>query len=166
MREPEQTSASRGRLRARTPWARSAATPLRDFLNAETGGAVVLLAATLVALGWANSPWRHSYESVWTTTLTIRLGHSGVSQDLRHCVNDGLMTFFFLVLGLEAKRELDIGQMRERRRLAIPPAAALGGMALAVTIYLAFNAGARHADPAEGRLRPAVLAAGICLRST
>ena len=61
--------------------------------------------------------------------------------DLREWVNEGLMTFFFLVVGLEAKRELDLGQLRERRRLAIPVVAALGGMALPVAIYLAFNAG-------------------------
>jgi len=90
---------------------------------------------------WANSPWPDSYESVWTTRLSIRLGDSGISQDLRHWVNGGLMTFFFLVVGLEAKRELDMGQLRDRRRIAIPLVAALGGMALPVAIYLAFNAG-------------------------
>jgi Na+/H+ antiporter NhaA len=100
-----------------------------------------MLFATLAALVWANSPWPHSYESVWTTTLSIRLGHSGISQDLRHWVNDGLMTFFFLVVGLEAKRELDMGQLRDRRRAAIPLVAALGGMGFPVAIYLGFNLG-------------------------
>ena len=88
-----------------------------------------LLLVTVAALLWANSPWPHSYESVWTTQLSIRLGHSGISQDLRHWVNEGLMTFFFLVVGLEAKRELDVGQLRDRRRVAIPFVAAIGGMA-------------------------------------
>ncbi len=129
------------RFSERTAWARNLAAPLRDYLNTETGGAVALLAATVAALVWANSPWPHSYESVWTTTLSITLGSSGISQDLRHWVNEGLMTFFFLVVGLEAKRELDVGQLRERRRVAIPLVAALGGMALAVAIFLAFNAG-------------------------
>jgi Na+/H+ antiporter NhaA len=129
------------RFSERTAWARNLAAPLRDYLNTETGGALALLAATVAALVWANSPWPHSYESVWTTPLSIRVGSSGISQDLRHWVNEGLMTFFFLVVGLEAKRELDVGQLRERRRVAIPLVAALGGMALAVAIYLAFNAG-------------------------
>ena len=131
----------RQRFSERTAWARNLAAPLRDFLSTETGGAVALLAATVAALVWANSPWPHSYESVWTTTLSIRIGSSGISQDLRHWVNDGLMTFFFLVVGLEAKRELDVGQLRERRRLALPLVGALGGVTLPVLIYTAFNAG-------------------------
>ncbi len=66
-----------------------------------------------------TSPWSSTYESVWTTTLSIHIGSAGISTDLRHWVNEGLMTFF-LVVGLEAKRELDLGELRERRRLAIP----------------------------------------------
>ena len=75
------------------------------------------------------------------TKLSITIGGGGISADLRHWVNEGLMTFFFLVVGLEAKRELDMGELRERRRLAIPVFAALGGMTVPVAIYLAFNAG-------------------------
>jgi Na+/H+ antiporter NhaA len=101
----------------------------------------VLLAAAAAALVWANSPWPDSYESFWATKLSITLGSDGISLDLRHWVNEGLMTFFFLVVGLEAKRELDTGELRERQRLAIPVAAAVGGMAVPVAIYLAFNAG-------------------------
>ena len=130
----------------RTAWARNLAAPLRDFLSTETGGAAVLLCAAVAALLWANSPWSDSYESVWTTTLSIRLGDAGIAQDLRHWVNEGLMTLFFLVLGLEAKRELDIGQLRERRRITIPLIAAAGGMAVPILIYLAFNAGGSGAD--------------------
>jgi Na+/H+ antiporter NhaA len=125
----------------RTAWARNLATPVRDFLSAETGSAVVVLAAAVVALVWANSPWSHSYDSVWGTRLSIRLGGGVISADLRQWVNQGLMTFFFLVLGLEAKRELDLGELRERSRLAVPVFGALGGMAVPVAIYLAFNAG-------------------------
>src|SRR5438132_1156251 len=125
----------------RTAWARSLAAPVRNFLTTETGSAAVLLAAAVLALVWANSPWSSSYESVWTTNLSIRLGGGSVSLDLRHWVNEGLMTFFFLVIGLEAKREFDMGELRERRRLAIPVLAAAGGMALPVAIYEAFNAG-------------------------
>jgi Na+/H+ antiporter NhaA len=125
----------------KTAWARNLAAPVRGFLSTETGGALVLLAAAVAALLWANSPWSDSYESFWTTKLSITLGSDGISLDLRHWVNEGLMTFFFLVVGLEARRELDTGQLRERRRLAIPVAAALGGMAVPVGIFLAFNAG-------------------------
>ena len=125
----------------RTAWARSLATPVRDFLTTETGSAAVLLAAVIVALIWANLPSSDSYESVWTTKLTIQLGGGEISADLRTWVNEGLMTFFFLVVGLEAKREFDVGELRERRRLTIPVFAALGGMGVPIAIYLAFNAG-------------------------
>ncbi len=125
----------------RTAWARNLATPVRDFLGTETGGAIVLLVGTVLALLWANSPWSHSYEQFWTTKLAITIGGGGISADLRHWVNEGLMTFFFLVVGLEAKREFDLGELRDRRRLTIPAVAAIGGMAFPIAIYLAFNAG-------------------------
>jgi Na+/H+ antiporter NhaA len=117
------------------------AAPVRDFLSNETGSAAVLLAAAVAALLWANSPWSDSYESVWTTHLSIQLGGSGISLTLREWVNEGLMTFFFLVVGLEAKRELDLGELRERQRLTVPVLASIGGMTCAVLIFLAFNAG-------------------------
>jgi Na+/H+ antiporter NhaA len=125
----------------RTAWARNLAAPVRNFLNTETVGAVAMLGAAIAALVWANSPWPHSYESVWTTKLSITLGGHGISADLRQWVNEGLMTLFFLVVGLEAKRELDLGELRERRRLAIPVFGAIGGVLLPVGIYMAFNAG-------------------------
>src|SRR5919109_3383369 len=122
------TPLSAGLFTGRTAWARNLATPVRDFLSAETGGAVVLAGAAVAALLWANSPWSETYESFWTTKLSISLGSESISLDLRHWVNEGLMTFFFLVIGLEAKRELDMGELRERRRLGIPVVAAAGGM--------------------------------------
>src|SRR3954469_13678442 len=125
----------------RTAWARNLATPVRHFLSTETGSAAVLLVAAVAALVWANSPWPDSYETVWTTKLSITLGGADLSMDLRHWVNEGLMTFFFLVVGLEAKRELDLGELRERSRVAIPVIAAIGGLAVPVAIYLAVNAG-------------------------
>jgi Na+/H+ antiporter NhaA len=82
-----------------------------------------------------------SYDSFWETTLSIELGGAGIALDLREWVNSGLMTFFFFVLGLEARREFDLGELRERRRFALPLLAGIGGMAVAVAIYLAFNAG-------------------------
>jgi hypothetical protein len=103
----------------RTAWARNLAAPVRDFLSTETGGTMALLVAAIVALLRANSPWSDSYESVWTTNLAITIGDSGIAADLRQWVNEGLMTFFFLVVGLEAKRELDLGELRERRHLPL-----------------------------------------------
>jgi Na+/H+ antiporter NhaA len=124
----------------RTAWARSLETPLRGFLRTETGSAAFLLAATIAALVWVNVD-ASSYERVWQTQLSIRVGGGGVALDLRHWVNSGLMTFFFFVVGLEARRELDIGELRQRRRVALPVLAGLGGMAVPVGIYLAANAG-------------------------
>jgi Na+/H+ antiporter NhaA len=135
-----------GGLTGRTAWARNLAAPLRDFLSTETAGAAALLGATVAALVWANSPWSDSYESFWRTVLSISVGDHAIAMDLRGWINQGLMTLFFLVVGLEAKRELDLGQLRERSRFAIPVVAALGGMALPVAIYLAFNAGGAGAD--------------------
>src|SRR5438105_8729203 len=124
----------------RTAWARSLETPLREFLRTETGSAAVLLAATLVALAWVNID-SGSYENVWRTQLSIRVGGSSVALDLRHWVNSGLMTFFFFVIGLEARREFDMGELRQRRRIALPVLAGLGGMAVPVGIFLAANVG-------------------------
>ena len=137
MAEPQ--AASRA-FSERTAWARSLETPLRGFLRTETGSAAFLLAATIAALVWVNVD-SASYESVWQTRLSIRVGDAGVALDLRHWVNSGLMTFFFLVVGLEARRELDMGELRQRRRVALPVLAGLGGMAVPVGIYLAANAG-------------------------
>jgi Na+/H+ antiporter NhaA len=128
------------RFTGRTAWARSLQTPLREFLRTETGGAAVLLAAALLALVWVNVDAR-SYDSLWSTRLSIVLGGSGVALDLRDWVNSGLMTFFFFVVGLEARREFDLGELRERRRFALPLVAGLGGAAVAVAVYLAVNAG-------------------------
>ena len=89
---------------------------------------------------WVNVD-ASSYDSLWGTTLSIDVGGSGVALDLRNWVNSGLMTFFFFVAGLEARREFDLGELRERRRLAVPMLAGVGGMAVAVAFYLAFNAG-------------------------
>jgi Na+/H+ antiporter NhaA len=133
-------------MSGRTAWARNLAAPVRDFLGTETGSAIVLLGAIVAALVWANSPWPDSYEDFWGTELAFRLGDWTLAADLRHWVNDGLMTLFFLVVGLEAKRELDVGDLRERSRLALPVVAALGGMAGAIAVYLAFNAGGDGAD--------------------
>jgi Na+/H+ antiporter NhaA len=124
----------------RTAWARNLETPLREFLRTETGGAVVLLAAAVAAMVWMNVD-ASSYESLWTTNLSIDLGGAGVELDLRDWVNSGLMTIFFLVVGLEARREFDLGELRDRRRFALPLLAGLAGAAGAIAVFLAFNAG-------------------------
>lgn len=123
----------------RPPLASQLTRPLREFLATEVAGGVVLLGATVVALVWANCPWRSSYRTVWTTPLRIALGRHVIVQDLRHWLNDGLMSVFFLVAGLEIKRELVEGELRDRRRALLPVIAAAGGMAAPALIYLAFN---------------------------
>jgi Na+/H+ antiporter NhaA len=132
--------AAAGSFSGRTAWARNMQTPLRTFLRTETGGAAVLLAMALAALIWVNID-ASSYDAVWGARLSVRLAGGGVSLDLREWVNSGLMTFFFFVFGLEARREFDMGELRERRRLALPVAAGLGGLVVPVGIYLAVNAG-------------------------
>jgi Na+/H+ antiporter NhaA len=123
-----------------TAWARSLRTPLQRFLSTESGSAAFLLAGTLIALVWANIS-KASYDAVWNAVLAVRLENWSLALDLRTWVNSGLMTFFFFVVGLEARREFDLGDLRERSRFTLPLAAGLGGMVVPVLIYLAVNAG-------------------------
>jgi NhaA family Na+:H+ antiporter len=109
----------------------------RAYLRTEAGGAVLLLLATLTALVWANSPWADSYESLWETPFSLQLGDRELSESLRHWVNDGLMTLFFLLVGLEIARELSIGEYRDRRAVIAPALAALGGLVIPAVLYLA-----------------------------
>ena len=115
-------------------------TSLLEFLHRETTGGLVLLLATVAALIWANSPVGDSYGDVWHTELRLGIGPVARSQDLQHWVNDGLMTLFFLVVGLEIKRELVVGELRDPRAVALPAIAALGGMVLPALLYVAVNA--------------------------
>src|SRR5450432_386714 len=135
-----QTAESAAPLSGRTAWARNLEAPLRDFLRTETGSAAILLAAAVVALIWANVDFS-SYDKVWRTLLSVRIGGSGVTQDLRHWVNNGLMTLFFFVVGLEARREFDLGELRDRRRLMLPFVAGVGGMVVPIVIFLVVNTG-------------------------
>src|SRR5690606_19898850 len=95
-----------------------------------------MLLAAAVALGWANSPWSGSYEALWDTHLSVSLGDAELSMDLGHWVNDGLMALFFFVIGLEVRRELAIGELTDRRRVAIPLLAGVGGMVVPAVLYL------------------------------
>src|SRR3954467_10937479 len=127
-----------GLFSERTPWI-GRLTPLGRFLRTETAGAALLIAAVLAALVWANIG--SSYLDVWEPPVALTFGEAGIDLSLREWVNSGLMTIFFLVVGLEARRELDLGELRERRRFALPFLAGLGGIAAAVALYLAFNGG-------------------------
>ena len=124
----------------KTAWATRRLTPLRQFLRTETGSAAILAAATLGALIWANVS-NAGYQHFWGTELAVRMGGHGISMDLRTFVNSGLMALFFLVVGLEARREWDMGELRIRSRLTLPLLAGLGGMLVPIAIYLAINAG-------------------------
>jgi Na+/H+ antiporter NhaA len=137
------TDATR-RLAGTTAWARQVAAPVRSFLETEAGSAVILLAAVAIALVWANVGG--SYGDLWTTDLSVQLGGARLEMDLRHWINDGLMALFFFVIGLEIRRELDMGELRERRRIALPVIAALGGVTVPILLYLAFNAGTGTAN--------------------
>ena len=136
----EDETAAAGPFAGRTAWARRMETPLRMFLATETGSASVLAGATVAALIWANISIS-SYDTVWATRLAFLVGRWGVTLDLREFVNSGLMVFFFLVVGLEARREFDMGELRVRSRLTLPLIAGLGGMIVPIGIYLIANAG-------------------------
>jgi NhaA family Na+:H+ antiporter len=115
---------------------------VREFLDTEAAGGVVLLAAALVALAWANSPWKAGYLSLWETEITVAVGDTVRTLDLRHVVNEALMALFFFVVGLEIKRELVAGELHSPRKAALPALAALGGMVVPAALYAGINLGA------------------------
>jgi NhaA family Na+:H+ antiporter len=122
------------------------AQPVVRFLHIEAAGGILLVGAAVVALGWANSPWEASYDSLWSTPIRVEIGSYVFAEDLIHVVNDLLMAIFFFVVGMEIKRELVVGELRDRRSVVLPAVAALGGMVVPALIYLAFNAGGEGAD--------------------
>lgn len=115
--------------------------PLRDFLATEAAGAVLLAGGAVLALLWANSPWSDSYHELWNSRIALTVAGHSLDLDLRHWVNDGLMAIFFLVVGLEIKRELTDGHLSTRRAASLPAVAALGGMVAPALVYLVIAGG-------------------------
>src|SRR5215217_2600638 len=115
--------------------------PFKDFANRESSSGIFLIAAAIGALVWANSPWGRSIMGFGETKLSIGLGSFSIEKDLTHWINDGLMAVFFLVVGLEIKREILVGELSSPRRAALPLAAAVGGAVLPAVIYVAINFG-------------------------
>jgi Na+:H+ antiporter, NhaA family len=120
--------------------------PFQAFADKASSGGILLIAATVVALVWANSPWGDTYSDLWQTKLTVGLEGFSLTKDLTHWINDGLMAVFFLVVGLEIKREILVGELSSPRRAALPIAAALGGAVVPAVIYVAINAGTEGAS--------------------
>src|SRR5512144_1289482 len=114
---------------------------LREFLHAEAAGGIALAVAAMVALAWANSPVGGSYAAFWQHEVTVGVGPASLSEDLRHWVNDGLLTVFFFVVGLEIKRELVTGELGDPRAALLPVMAAAAGVVLPALIFLALTAG-------------------------
>src|SRR6478609_3009207 len=115
--------------------------PVRGFLEHRLAGAALLMLATLVAILVANSPWRHAYHELLELHIDIDLGMHAVNQSLHHWINDGLMSIFFFLVGLEIKRELLVGEISSVRKATLPAIAALGGMIVPALVYHWFNRG-------------------------
>jgi NhaA family Na+:H+ antiporter len=111
--------------------------PLQEFLETATSGAILLFVAVVAALLWANSPWKDAYHELWLTRVTVGVGGWAIDKDLRFWIDDGLMTLFFLLVGLEIKREVVSGELRDPRAATIPVLAAIGGMIVPALVYVA-----------------------------
>jgi NhaA family Na+:H+ antiporter len=118
-----------------TPAIRLAA-PLVRFLEIESASGILLIVSTLAALALANSPWAHAWDALWHTQVSLTLGEWRLGGSFAHWVNDGLMTIFFFVVGLEIKRELLDGELRSLRKAALPICGAVGGMVVPAALYL------------------------------
>ena len=127
-----------------TALARAVGRPVRRFLGIEAAGGILLMVATVVALVWANSPWSDSYHDLWHAEFHLSIGglaleHHGHPLTLHQLVNDALMAIFFFVVGLEIKRELVAGHLRDRRAAMLPAAAAIGGMVVPALLFFVLN---------------------------
>ncbi len=126
--------------------AQQAFAALERFFHIEAVSGIVLLVAAAIALAWANSPYANSYQSLWHLPVSIGFGDLVFSQSLHFWINDGLMTVFFLVVGMEVRREIHEGALSERKQAALPVAAAIGGVIAPALIFLALNL-----DPVRSR---------------
>jgi|YelNatPaOPRAMG01_1025707.scaffolds.fasta_scaffold03651_4 NhaA family Na+:H+ antiporter len=138
-RIPPRSHGARALLARRSLLVERALLPIERFIHSESVSAIILLAASIVALAWANSPWQASYSELWHTKLTFDVAVYSVSKSLHHWINDGLMAVFFFVVGLEMKAELTHGELSNPRQAALPAIAALGGMVVPALIYLWWN---------------------------
>src|SRR5215204_362388 len=136
----------------------------RLYVGTEAGGSALLLAATLLALAWANSPWSAGYDAFWSTQATLGVGGLELSLDLRHWVNDAAMALFFLVVGLEITREVSTGELRDRRNLAAPALGALGGLAVPALLYWRSTRPAPRAAAGASSCRPTRRSCWVSLR--
>jgi NhaA family Na+:H+ antiporter len=137
---------SRPEAREKASLADRLAAPFQRFLAIEAASTILLILATAIALGWANSHWHESYESLWKTYASVSLGGWRLQLSLEHWVNDGLMVLFFFLVGMEIKHELVHGELSTRERAMLPIAGALGGMIVPAGIYLLFHAGGAAAS--------------------
>src|SRR5690606_32085394 len=119
--------------------------PIDRFMQAQTSGGIVLVAAAIVAMVWANSPWREAYHALWHHVISLRIDTFVLDRTLHHWINDGLMAMFFFVVGLELKREVVGGELARPAAAILPVAAGLGGMLVPAALYGFFNAGSGEA---------------------
>ncbi|MGZ8381923.1 MAG: Na+/H+ antiporter NhaA [Nitrospira sp.] len=124
-----------------SPFVQPVVEPFQKFIHAETAGGILLLAATIAAMIWANSPWAASYTEFWHTPVSLVVGSHTLTETLLEWINDGLMAMFFFVIGLEIKREILVGELASWRQAVLPLAAALGGSILPALLYTVLNAG-------------------------
>lgn len=115
--------------------------PFAEFARVGSLGGVVLLVVTAIALAWSNSPWSDSYFHLWETKVSIGTAASPLTLSLHHWINDALMVVFFLLVGLEIKREFLVGELASARQAALPIVAALGGMIVPAALYALVNRG-------------------------
>ncbi len=115
--------------------------PFQEFFRSKSTGGLLLIISALIALAWANSPWRETYVAIWETEFSVGYGTAALSKPLQHWVNDGLMAFFFFVVGLEIKREFMVGELSTRTHAVLPVAAAVGGMIVPALLYSLINIG-------------------------
>ncbi len=139
MSTPPRTRGATSARASRSYVAREIILPAQDFIHTERASGLVLLAAAVIGLAWANSPWRGAYDALWNTEIGFTAGAFSLTHDLHHWVNDALMVIFFFVVGLEVKREFVDGELSEPSRAALPIFGALGGMLVPAILYFAFN---------------------------